>query len=811
MVLNTTQRRQAPSASLLFTLLLACSLVDGTSAAAVLDHQPRAAPSAHSTRAAAPGSAVVAAPLTTVPYRTLNVVPWPLPTAFPDEVRLGQRQSPRQFGAADLFPRQSDNTICGYIGGDPDLPATCSAGSHCVLDAEHGAVGCCPNGVYSCTAGVFTGCVDGGSDNTEVNPYVYTCGGGSFCYKNSFPGGYYQYGCGSASTLGQSVAATASGMSALAISSERITFTGTFTATTTSSTKTSSKTTSSKTASSSSTKTTSSKTKSSSTKTTSSSTTSSSSSSTPSSSSSSPTKSSSTSSSSATPSNGASLSTDPGNEANTGVNSGDRAGVIIGATISGVAGLIAIIALIVFFCWKKRRNGVNYTTRKGPSNFRGASGSFQALRSTPDDFEHGLLNPEMAMAGATGTYTHISAGGPPPPRPPPPGDYDNPFRPGGGGGDGPDGNNGGNRGSGGSNDDDGGAWATPAIGPAAMAAAAVSNSLTPNRRSSAGNNSLLSREPSRRSSYRGVVTTAGPSAPGITSVSGSIVSRAASNAAVYNQISQQSPYYDANSQPPPQPPLPISPQQPQHTYGNINSNYQPTHPDDMLMDSDRVPLNREFDEFTRGYQDVLSRIGEEDPSELSQSASQNNSTNQNSEPQASDSLLPRNISNVGTSNTLGTERDSSGVLPPSHQPPSMNNLNNLNLRGGGSSGIASSDSRSSVQGSSMTTSNSGRSLGTATGTNRGSMASISGSGASLGVDNRASTNSGQQLSLNMTSPSLSIDGQLVGVGGVSPPAATLTAGADGTVKTLSPPASPLGTMRPLWQQNRQKSRNLMWS
>ncbi|KJR80236.1 uncharacterized protein SPSK_04987 [Sporothrix schenckii 1099-18] len=799
------EHRHTSTTSLILTLLLAGNLVDGVSAAAISDGLPRAAPTAQPTGAAAPGSFPEAAPLTTVPYRSLNVVPWPLPTAFADEQgRISQRQwsrQLRQLGGAPL-PRQNDNTICGYIGGNPDLPATCSAGSHCVLDAEHGAVGCCPNGVDSCTAGVFTGCVDGGSDATDVNPYVYTCGGGSFCYKNNFPGGYYQYGCGSASTLGQSVAATASGMSALTITSQRITFTGTFTDTTSTS----------KTTKSSSTKSSSTKTKSSSTSSFSSSSTSSSSlSSTTLSSSSSTTSSSAT----HTPTGAASSSTDPGSEVDTGVNSGDRAGVIIGATISAVAGLIALIALAVYFCWKKRRGGGGtYTSRRGPLNFRSGSGRFQALHNTPDDFESGLRNPEMAMGpGATGAYKQMSAFEAPLPLPPSDGN-DNLLNPGGGDGGGNGGNNDGTGDAAGAagavgsagatdasaHDDD--LWATPAVGPAALAAVASSSSHTPNRRSSASVSSLLSRDMSRRSSYRGVVPTTGPGTPVIGSVSGSIVSRVASRAATYNQISQQSPYYDANGNAPPQL------HQPQNAYGNMNSNYVPTHPDDMLIDHDRVPLNREFDEFTRGYQDVLSRIGEEDPSELSHSGSAANLTGAdnvtNSKPAqtkagTNDSLSSRSIKIVNSSNSLGAERDSSSALPANHET-SFGNMSNLNLRGGGSSGIASTDSQSSVRDS--TTSNSTKSL------DKGNPGSVTGS---VNAKYRSSTNSGhnEQLSLNMTSPSLSLDGPLLGVGGVSPPAATLAAGVEGTTKTLSPPDSP--PMRPLWQQNRQKSRNLMWS
>ncbi|ROT42889.1 hypothetical protein SODALDRAFT_342136 [Sodiomyces alkalinus F11] len=139
---------------------------------------------------------------TTVPYRELDVLPYPpLPTAAP-------------LSPFERLKRQEENTICGYISGDPDLPATCSAGSHCVVAQGLGVIGCCPNGDGPCTAGIFTGCVDANSGpQTEVNPYIYSCTGSDVCYRNVFAGGNFQYGCGSASNIGGTVAATASGRS----------------------------------------------------------------------------------------------------------------------------------------------------------------------------------------------------------------------------------------------------------------------------------------------------------------------------------------------------------------------------------------------------------------------------------------------------------------------------------------------------------------------------------------------------------------------------------------------------------------------
>ncbi|KAF5982961.1 hypothetical protein FCOIX_3419 [Fusarium coicis] len=148
---------------------------------------------------------VLPQPTKTIDFYQLNVLPYPLAaTPAPDDSLLLRRQF---------------NTVCGYLGGDPGLPATCSAGSHCVVDVDHGAVGCCPDG-GSCTSGVFTGCVDADSGpQTEVNPYVFTCRGSDSCYRNSYEGGFFQFGCGSTSGLATKVVATASGKSAIDLTS----------------------------------------------------------------------------------------------------------------------------------------------------------------------------------------------------------------------------------------------------------------------------------------------------------------------------------------------------------------------------------------------------------------------------------------------------------------------------------------------------------------------------------------------------------------------------------------------------------------
>lgn len=177
-------------------LLLLSSLVALTSA-----HVPRQTP-------------------TTIPHRPLNVAnypPLPAPTSPPLDL----------LALNELLRRQDTNTVCGYINGDASSAATCSAGSHCVKDADANVIGCCPNGVDTCTSGVYTGCVDANSGvQTEVNPYVFTCTQGNVCYSNVFEGGYSQFGCGTATDLAATVLASASGVpSAIVLTTAEISFT----------------------------------------------------------------------------------------------------------------------------------------------------------------------------------------------------------------------------------------------------------------------------------------------------------------------------------------------------------------------------------------------------------------------------------------------------------------------------------------------------------------------------------------------------------------------------------------------------------
>ncbi|KAL2066071.1 hypothetical protein VTL71DRAFT_2142 [Oculimacula yallundae] len=112
----------------------------------------------------------------------------PAPTALPNV-------------PAHIFKRESvDVNICGWIGGSSGVPAVCSAGSSCIHDTIHAIVGCCTTD-GPCTAGVYTSCVDknsvGWTPNEGMqNNGIYSCSGDAVCYRNTYPGGYYQYGCG---------------------------------------------------------------------------------------------------------------------------------------------------------------------------------------------------------------------------------------------------------------------------------------------------------------------------------------------------------------------------------------------------------------------------------------------------------------------------------------------------------------------------------------------------------------------------------------------------------------------------------------
>lgn len=210
--------------------------------------------------------------------------------------------------APALLPRQELNTICGYVDADPDLAVTCGVGSHCVVDRGAGAVGCCPDG-RACTTGVFTGCVDGdASGGTEIDPYVFTCSGLEVCYENVFEGGLTQVGCGTGTGLSGSVATAAEGKSAVRYETVSLGITGE------SSSQTSS------------------------------------------------TSSSSTSSETRSKTDDVDETATAAAEAPETGGGVSQTGAIVGGTLSGVAVLVALIALVFFLCRRKKGN-----TRTGPS------------------------------------------------------------------------------------------------------------------------------------------------------------------------------------------------------------------------------------------------------------------------------------------------------------------------------------------------------------------------------------------------------------------------------------------------------------
>ncbi|KAH7395596.1 hypothetical protein BKA64DRAFT_62381 [Cadophora sp. MPI-SDFR-AT-0126] len=98
----------------------------------------------------------------------------------------------------DLLPAN----LCGAQGPDHVL-AYCGSKSYCAWFTDIKVVGCCSSGAGSCDA-LYTSCIDIRDDPPQGPsvPGIFTCT--QLCYKNSFPDGYYQYGCGSTS-IGESV------------------------------------------------------------------------------------------------------------------------------------------------------------------------------------------------------------------------------------------------------------------------------------------------------------------------------------------------------------------------------------------------------------------------------------------------------------------------------------------------------------------------------------------------------------------------------------------------------------------------------
>ncbi|OAA60799.1 hypothetical protein ISF_05838 [Cordyceps fumosorosea ARSEF 2679] len=156
---------------------------------------------------------------TVAPTATADTLTWPIQSTLAPVI-------------PPLLAGRDFNTVCGYIGGNPNLPATCIEGTHCVVDVEHNAIGCCPD-EGDCTTGIFTGCVDDKNPGRSVvDPHIYTCGVGDVCYKNTFQGGFFQYGCGSASEMATTVAFTAAGKPAIAYTTVSVSLRPTVTLTT---------------------------------------------------------------------------------------------------------------------------------------------------------------------------------------------------------------------------------------------------------------------------------------------------------------------------------------------------------------------------------------------------------------------------------------------------------------------------------------------------------------------------------------------------------------------------------------------------
>ncbi|KAG9237392.1 hypothetical protein BJ875DRAFT_156257 [Amylocarpus encephaloides] len=127
-----------------------------------------------------------AEPIQTVAYKTDE---WsPRPTVVPED-------------PAKLFKRAAVGIeVCGWLGGNLAYPAACGTGSSCIHDTIHGYVGCCTTDGL-CDQGIYTTCLDikspgWASTANLINNGVTTCGGSAQCYKNTYPGQYYQYSCG---------------------------------------------------------------------------------------------------------------------------------------------------------------------------------------------------------------------------------------------------------------------------------------------------------------------------------------------------------------------------------------------------------------------------------------------------------------------------------------------------------------------------------------------------------------------------------------------------------------------------------------
>ncbi|KAH6721503.1 hypothetical protein BKA61DRAFT_159710 [Leptodontidium sp. MPI-SDFR-AT-0119] len=114
----------------------------------------------------------------------------------PAPTKVTENTAHELFGRS-LYPAN----LCG-AQGSYYVKAYCGDKSYCAWFTDIKVVGCCSSG-GACDA-VYTSCIDQRDDTPqgEYIPGVFTCT--NLCYRNTFPNGYYQYGCGSTS-IGETV------------------------------------------------------------------------------------------------------------------------------------------------------------------------------------------------------------------------------------------------------------------------------------------------------------------------------------------------------------------------------------------------------------------------------------------------------------------------------------------------------------------------------------------------------------------------------------------------------------------------------
>ncbi|KAJ6787278.1 hypothetical protein PWT90_01699 [Aphanocladium album] len=108
-----------------------------------------------------------------------------------DEPKTTAAALANDFHRRDPYPV----SLCGWIAGVESLGAWCSSQSSCVWNTDNSFVGCCDTSSNSCA--FYTSCVDYHSTGlTADRDDIYTCRGTLECYRNTYPSGYLQYGCG---------------------------------------------------------------------------------------------------------------------------------------------------------------------------------------------------------------------------------------------------------------------------------------------------------------------------------------------------------------------------------------------------------------------------------------------------------------------------------------------------------------------------------------------------------------------------------------------------------------------------------------